>query len=297
MTLKERLAWIDAVFGEMVDNEAKLSPESRRALETGINKALGQALGFLAEYYQIQKAQKKGREVVVQTYGDVSVGKNSGLGTQDAFAKTIECKSVSTDTPASVKAQLQKAFKQLAGMTGHTPRAGDARVVELMINFKNPWPYPSEIKTIPAIDDWRQRAIAAIEDALTSSPGHPALDQWLLATAPGPVVQIGQLKDVNKGTPKSHRPVHLSDGKMTLPNVLKVRVSWPSGSPTAHDGNSLISLESFSYWRYASGQAPPLALSCSWRITKFEPTKSVPHVDRYLFDTFLNLDALDKMQQ
>jgi hypothetical protein len=42
-----------------------------------------------------------------------------------------------------VNAQLEKAFLQLAGGTGHTPRDGDVRVAEVHINSRdNPWPAP-----------------------------------------------------------------------------------------------------------------------------------------------------------
>ena len=268
MDLKEKLNRINSIFGDLVQHPEKLSPQAKKALETAINKTLGQALAFTAEYYQIQRALNKGRYVEVQKHGDVTIGQKYLDGTWDKFAKTIECKSVSTDTPASIKAQLEKAFKQLAGKTGHNPRPFDARAVDLYIQFENPWPFSQPQEKVTK-DMFVAQACSAIEDALSSAEGKE-LDQWILQT-PYPATAVKPMKDVVSQS-GSHRPVAVLGNQQTLPNALKVKVTWPEVGPRVLNGGQVSTLESFTYWRYAARAVRTGSIQRRTRSTCSRPT-------------------------
>jgi hypothetical protein len=134
-----RLKRIHEIFATVLENRSvydKLSDEKKTQLSTGINKSYGQAEAFLVEYITVLRAENKGRPVVTQTYGDVTSGAADAL-----YAKTVEGKSVTAPKRGDVVAQIRKAIEQLAGNTGHMPRDGDVRVMDVFINSRdNPWP-------------------------------------------------------------------------------------------------------------------------------------------------------------
>ncbi|HVW78634.1 MAG TPA: hypothetical protein VHB45_13560 [Alloacidobacterium sp.] len=191
--LLDRVRLMYEIFSQVIkhpDIYNALSSEKKRELSTGINKAYGQAEAFLVEYLSVIDAEKKGRSVLTQLHADVTVGESDAM-----FAKSIECKSVTAATKTDVNTQLEKAFRQLGGETGHTPRDGDVRVVEVHINSRdNPWPAPGGAYTryrepvpIPTLCDFAVKEVTAqLQKALP-------LTQWLKEQTYQPGQQLSRL--------------------------------------------------------------------------------------------------------
>jgi hypothetical protein len=107
-----------------------------------VNGLYGRVQAIEFELITAEAAIKKGRSVILQTHADVTVG-----AADELFAKSSECKSVTTDVSSAVNTQLRAALLQVAGDTGHMPRDGDARVIDIKIdNELNPWPLPGSNK-------------------------------------------------------------------------------------------------------------------------------------------------------
>jgi hypothetical protein len=125
---------------DIYDN--KIGDESKTEISKLVNGLYGRVRAIEFELITAETAIKKGRSVILQTHADVTVG-----AADEWFAKSIEAKSVTTDVSSDVNAQLRKALYQVGGNTGHMPRDGDVRVIDIKIdNALNPWPLPGANK-------------------------------------------------------------------------------------------------------------------------------------------------------
>jgi hypothetical protein len=204
--LLDRVRLMYEIFSQVIKHPQvynSLSPDKKRELSTGINKAYGQAEAFLVEYLSVIDAEKKGRSVLTQLHADVTVGKSDEL-----FAKSIECKSVTAAAKTDVNTQLEKAFRQLGGETGHTPRDGDVRVAEIHVNSRdNPWPAPGGAYTryrepvpIPTLCEYAVKEVTAqLQKAVP-------LMQWLLGQTYQPGQQLGRLGKLGQYTNAQQQP-------------------------------------------------------------------------------------------
>jgi hypothetical protein len=204
--LLDRVRLMYEIFSQVIKHPQiynALSTEKKRELSTGINKAYGQAEAFLVEYLSVIDAEKKGRSVMTQLHADVTVGKSDEM-----FAKSIECKSVTAPTKSDVNTQLEKAFSQLGGDTGHTPRDGDVRVAEIHINSRdNPWPAPGgaytryrETVSIPALCDY------AVKEVNAQLQKAASLVKWLMGQTYQPGQQVGRLGKLGPYTNLQQQP-------------------------------------------------------------------------------------------
>ena len=137
--LKQRVDQISAIFKGILGDDTvwtNLDQKKRQQLITGVNKSYGQAMSFLHEYTTTKAGENKGRAVVTQKHADVTVGQADQL-----FAKSAECKSVTKPEKGAVNKVIGEAIEQLGGQTGHDPRPGDVRIVDIRIDgSNNPWP-------------------------------------------------------------------------------------------------------------------------------------------------------------
>lgn len=204
--LLDRVRLMHEIFSQVIKHPQiynALSPEKKRELSTGINKAYGQAEAFLVEYLSVIDAEKKGRAVMTQVHADVTVGKSDEM-----FAKSVECKSVTAPTKSDVNTQLEKAFSQLGGETGHTPRDGDVRVAEIHINSRdNPWPAPGGAYTryrepvlIPALCNY------AVNEVTAQLQKAAPLVKWLMGQVYQPGQQVGRLGKLGPYTDAQQQP-------------------------------------------------------------------------------------------
>lgn len=129
------------------------------------------------------RARAKGREVQLQTFVDVSEGKIDQL-----FAKSTECKSVTTADYSAVDAQIEKALIQVAGKKKIGDREDDHRVIDVIIeNVDNSWPYTTT--QWPAIKSAAKLVsdadfIKAVEDRLKNRQLPNDLVSWLKSGQP-----------------------------------------------------------------------------------------------------------------
>lgn len=194
--LLRRVEVMHEIFSALLEGHRwqMLGHESRQQLTTGVNKAYGQAMAFQHEYASTMRAYGKGRHVDTQLRGDVTVGQP-----QDPFAKTIECKSITAPDKGSVNAAIRKAIEQLAGQTGHMPRDGDVRVMDVVIEGnRNPWPmnggdYDRTRDPVPR-DTLIDYALLELEDLILRSNAQGATDlrNWIAGQ-----VQFG-FQDINR---------------------------------------------------------------------------------------------------
>lgn len=227
--LTTRVNQISAIFGSILNDQiawANLGAGKQQQLITGINKAYGQAMSFLHEYLTTHAAQTKLRSVVTQIHADVTVGTAT-----DLFAKSVECKSVTKPEKGAVNKIIGDAIEQLAGTTGHLPRADDVRVVDVRIDGdNNPWPLAGGqygILRAPALlATIRQAAESELDSLVINSPklGAQAICTWLAGeNYVHGVQQFGRLSQIqNAGQfahPNSTRPVYLD----STASVRKVR--------------------------------------------------------------------------
>ena len=236
--LRGRVEAVREIFSSILNDATtytNLGDDKQQQLITGINKAYGQAMGFLHEYTTTQAAQAKARTVTTQTFADVTVGAADLL-----FAKSSELKSVTKPEKGAVNKVIGDALEQLAGQTGHNPRTDDVRVVDIRISSENnPWPlsggsYGTDrpFAQLSAID---RQAVKEIADLLsTPKPGADALRTWLLGETydgPLPVPRLNTFgiqhpPTMLGGTPtfvhsnrNSTRPVYTG----TTPGIKRVR--------------------------------------------------------------------------
>lgn len=203
--LLQRGLMIAQIFGLILSDATawnNLGTEKQQQLTTGVNKAYGQAMSFQHEFLTTLNAQGKGRSVVTQTHADVTVGQADQL-----FAKSVECKSVTSPTKTAVNEMIAKAIEQLGGQTGHHPRTEDVRVVDVRIDGSyNPWPLPggaygtdraaSQLATIEAS---ARTELTGIVDS--NQPGAVHIRNWLSGQQYGPGAQFGRLRDVRTHNP------------------------------------------------------------------------------------------------
>lgn len=234
-----RLTLINAIFSELLqpDIHPHLHADVREQIETGINKAYGQAEAFFHEYMTYKKAANKGREIMTQLRGDVTIGKESELN-----AKTVECKNVTAPTKAAVTEQIVKALYQLGGGTGHMPRAEDVRVADIRIAWRDcRWPFTDQghsdygvcRTTLKCTEEQvRMTALAEIK-AQFAKPEAKAVRDWLLGDQTPGAAQIMPLGGVvfnghaAPAFPKSARPVALhADGSVTKVRSVIVKVRY-----------------------------------------------------------------------
>jgi hypothetical protein len=129
----------------IIDYYDKFDDERKGEISKLVNGLYGRVQAIQFELMTAGMAIKKGRPIILQTHADVTVGEADAW-----FAKSIECKSVTTAISSNVNAQLRAALGQVAGDTGHMPRPGDARVIEIKIDHEmNPWPFPGGPKQRP----------------------------------------------------------------------------------------------------------------------------------------------------
>ena len=212
--LLQRLNRMVDIFATIINTPGaydKLDADKKSQIATGINKAYGQAEAFMLEYITLVKAQGKGREIITQVHADVTVGTADKL-----FAKSVECKSVTTAAKGDVTTQLRKALLQLAGGTGHTPRDGDVRVVDLTITSRdNPWPCPSGSYTtgraVVLFANLCTQAENEIKSLINENrDGSNSLRTWLAGEDPAKTASVQRLGNVPLQNPVNPAgpPIH-----------------------------------------------------------------------------------------
>ena len=221
--LRERVKRTYDVFTYLLNSYASLSQDAKTQLITGINKSYGQAEAFHMEHMTYAKQQTKGRVVLTQDYADVTSGK-----ADEAFAKSIECKSITDAKSSAVDVQIKKAIKQLAGLTGHQPRKDDVRVIDVKVNCKyNPWPnvggsYGKPRLSGMTLDVFKRNTILRLKKILDDNNvyGVSNLKSWLSGQNITNLSQIAPLRSFKqKSFPNSTRPVM----KNTTGQLFKVR--------------------------------------------------------------------------
>lgn len=243
--LRDRVVATARIFGDILGNLTawnNLGAEKRQQLTTGINKAYGQAMSFLHEYLTTLSAENKGRTVVTQTHADVTVGAADAL-----FAKSVECKNVTKPEKGAVNKVIGDALEQLSGQTGHNPRAGDVRVVDIKIDGTyNPWPLPGGAygtnRTPATTNDIRTQAVAELKDIVNANKaGAKAVKLWLAGETLENFAQLGRLRDVTdsvqpipglppimiKRNPNSTRPIFQDTaGKINKIRCLTIKIRY-----------------------------------------------------------------------
>jgi hypothetical protein len=236
--LLARLNTIYGIFSAILGNQAVfdgLDAEKRQQFVTGLNKSYGQAESFRHEFLTTQKAQGKGRPFLTQTHADVTVGAADAL-----FAKSIECKSVTKPEKGAVNHVIRdEAIGQLAGTTGHLPRDGDVRVVDLKITCSfNPWPMPGgaygQDRKVCTLSDLMAEAVKEVDTIVYGlGANEPQIMAWLKGEGLANVNSIGRLnKVVNTGTgqtdfPSSSRPIGVTaTGGIQKIRCLTVKVRY-----------------------------------------------------------------------
>lgn len=242
--LLQRLNRMVDIFATIINTPGaydKLDADKKSQIATGINKAYGQAEAFMLEYITLVKAQGKGREIITQVHADVTVGAADKL-----FAKSVECKSVTTAAKADVTTQLRKALLQLAGGTGHTPRAGDVRVVDLTITSRdNPWPCPSGAYTtgraVVLFANLCTQAENEIRNLMNENrDGANSLRNWLAGEDPAKTANVQRLGNVplqntvNPSGPPIHhagssRPVAVQNGQAHKIRCVTIKIRYEPG--------------------------------------------------------------------
>lgn len=216
--LDQRVDQIAMIFKSIIADQNvwnHLGAAKQQQLITGINKSFGQAMSFAHEFITTQTAETKGRAVVTQAHADVTIGQADQL-----FAKSIECKSVTKPEKGAVNKIVGDAIEQLGGQTGHNPRGGDVRIVDVKIDGNNnPWPlaggaYGTDraAAMLATIQNQAEAELNAIVNA--NKPGANAVRAWLAGEnyAYG-VQQFGRLRDV---TAPSVNPIHPSLPPVTV---------------------------------------------------------------------------------
>ena len=211
--LKGRVDQISAIFKSILDDNhvwTNLGQAKQQQLTTGINKAYGQAMSFLHEYTTTKAAENKARPVITQTHADVTVGHADQL-----FAKSSECKSVTKPEKGAVNKIVGEAIEQLGGQTGHTPRAGDVRIVDVKIDGNNnPWPlaggtYGTD-RGSALLANIQNQAVAELDAIVKANKaGANAVRTWLMGEdyGKGIVTGTGRLRDVTTSVPNPINPV------------------------------------------------------------------------------------------
>lgn len=233
--LKQRIDAISTIFkGILNDNTVwgNLTPDKRTQLITGVNKSYGQALSFVHEFTTTKAAEIKRRDVETQTYADVTVGEATAL-----FAKSIECKSVTKPEKGAVNKVIGDAIEQLGGTTGHNPRGGDVRIVDIKIDGNcNPWPIAGgaygtarPMTSLATIKSQAQTEILGIIN--TNKAGAGAVRRWLAGEQYEHGVQsVGRLKDVETTIPNPISQSQLPPSVTKLnPNSTRPVYQAPSG--------------------------------------------------------------------
>lgn len=213
--LNQRVDQISAIFKSILSDNTvwtNLGQAKQQQLVTGINKSYGQAMSFLHEYTTTRGAENKGRPVVTQTHADVTVGQADQL-----FAKSAECKSVTKPEKGAVNKIVGDAIEQLGGQTGHHPRAGDVRIVDVKIDGNyNPWPLPGGaygtdrgFALLANIQNQAEAELIAIVNA--NKAGANAVRAWLFGEdyGKGVVTGTGRLRDVTTPVPNPINPLFL----------------------------------------------------------------------------------------
>jgi len=213
--LKGRVDQISAIFKSILDDNhvwTNLGQAKQQQLTTGINKAYGQAMSFLHEYTTTKAAENKARPVITQTHADVTVGHADQL-----FAKSSECKSVTKPEKGAVNKIIGEAIEQLGGQTGHTPRAGDVRIVDVKIDGNNnPWPlaggtYGTD-RGAALLTNIQNQAVAELNAIVNvNKAGANAVRTWLTGEdyGRGFVTGTGRLRDVTSSVPNPMNPLFL----------------------------------------------------------------------------------------
>lgn len=210
--LQERVQEMTRIFGLFLNNPAAwalLEDAKKKQLTTGLNNAYGQTVAALHEIEQTMLSQKNGRNVITQKHGDITVGLQNEI-----FAKTIECKSITSAGKNAVDAQLDTALQQLAGSTNHNPRPEDVRIVDIRIDGNNnPWPFTGGKYGIarprPTLADLVSEAEKVVTERIKGQGFSPHIN-WVMAQPQvGVATALGMVKDVNgqRPFPHSSRPV------------------------------------------------------------------------------------------
>lgn len=213
--LKGRVEQISTIFKSILDDNAvwtNLGQAKQQQLTTGINKSYGQAMSFLHEYLTTKAAENKARPVITQTHADVTVGQADQL-----FAKSSECKSVTKPEKGAVNKIVGDAIEQLGGQTGHNPRAGDVRIVDVKIDgTNNPWPlaggtYGTD-RGPASLANIQNQAVAELDAIVNlNKAGANAVRAWLAGEdyGKGIVTGTGRLRDVTTTAPNPINPILL----------------------------------------------------------------------------------------
>lgn len=256
--LLDRIASISEIFSTILNDTNvynNLGPDKQKQLTTGINKAYGQAVAFRHEYASTTKAQNKNRKVITQVNADVTQGVADAL-----FAKSSELKSVTKPDKGAVDKVIRDALRQLAGLTGTTPRDQDVRIVDIRIDGSdNPWPFSGGVYGTPrgwtTANNLIQTAKQRLDELTGNSihDGASTLTSWLNGqTYPNKQgLKVGTLRthrvsDPNApwfsnqtilSNPNSTRPVYETNDSMIFGQppsrirCLTIKIRYPAGYP------------------------------------------------------------------
>ncbi|MGE8498038.1 MAG: hypothetical protein ACN6O6_11060 [Pseudomonas sp.] len=261
--LAERVTAMATIFNSILTDPHLwniINDDSKQQITTGINKSYGQALSFLHEYQTTEAARNKVRTVSTQWNGDVTVGSQN-----DLFAKTVECKSGTAPAKTDINALIRKAVSQLAGETGHLPREGDVRVVDVSIDGRyNPWPMQggsygtvrSAISLTTLVEEAKKVLMGLIEE-------NTNIKSWLLQEMVDPNLQAHRLNnhqqpfEIAPGMiqnrfihPRSTRPVYIDQQNQTQKIkclTFKIRYStpYPLTSNTTTESLTSMTIQAF----------------------------------------------------
>ena len=221
--LLDRVASINEIFSKILTDTTvynSLGNAKQTQLATGINKAYGQAIAFLHEYASTAKAQNKNRQVITQLHADVTQGVADAL-----FAKSSELKSVTKPETGAVNKVIRDALGQLAGLTGHTPRGQDVRIVDIRIDgLDNPWPLAGGVYGTQRTATTQATLVQTAKqllDTLTGDANHTGastLNTWLSGqnypSKPG--LSVGSLRTYRVSDPNA--PFHSNQTILPNPN-------------------------------------------------------------------------------
>ncbi len=242
---KSQLAYARHILDNMEALYSKTQdPALKQVLVTGLNKACGQFASAVREVDQNILNAGKGRDIVTQTYGDLTVGK-----AEEAFAKTIELKSKTDANPTNVDKEIKKGLRQIQGLTGSQPRQGDHWVLDVAIsNDCNRWPYGGVNKARDPVQFQDLAKTAAQRLALQiKNEEHKNLLEYIgahdVANPSLHLMPLGQMiakyphaKEIYGDHPKSSRPFAFqgSGGMLSWPqklNALTIKIRYLGGFP------------------------------------------------------------------
>jgi hypothetical protein len=301
--LIERVKRMDVVFLNLLENWERLDGRVQKLIETGVNKAYGQAVSCYHEYKLAKKTLEKDRKLITQKNGDISVGQEI-----DVFAKTIEAKSITAPTLGAVNKLLREGMNQLGGATGFEGRSKDTRVLDLKIDGDNPWPMPGgayetsrKSVELSKLKDTAKKELSDILFLPGAESGVKDLLKWLneeshLNSKLKDNIQIGSLAASQEKYPNSSKKLLIDQHKnVAFLRCFTIKIRYKEGYPVlgAIKGGADIYLKEIAFQVYKKIGQKKADLYLS-KTVHYEEANENPGISAVI-DSAMDADAKDPL--